>query len=35
MFTSFRVRGIALKPHTGQMENPDVLAENAGRIRRR
>ena len=28
-----RFEGIALKPHTGQMEKPDVLAENAGKIR--
>jgi histidine triad (HIT) family protein len=28
-----RFEGIALKPHTGQMEKPEVLAENAGKIR--
>jgi histidine triad (HIT) family protein len=28
-----RFEGIPLKPHTGQMENPEVLAENAGKIR--
>ncbi|TPL24577.1 HIT family protein [Mesorhizobium sp. B2-4-10] len=28
-----RFEGIALKPHTGQMEKPEVLAENAGRIK--
>src|SRR5262245_61066442 len=28
-----RFDGIALKPHTGQMENPDVLAQNAEKIR--
>ncbi|TIX61062.1 MAG: HIT family protein [Mesorhizobium sp.] len=25
--------GIPLKPHSGQMEKPEVLAENAGKIR--
>ncbi|MBW8908563.1 MAG: HIT family protein [Mesorhizobium sp.] len=28
-----RFEGIALKPHTGQMEKPEVLVENAGKIR--
>lgn len=28
-----RFEGIVLKPHTGQMEKPEVLAENAGKIR--
>ena len=28
-----RFEGIALKPHTGQMEKPELLAENAARIR--
>ncbi|TRC99786.1 HIT family protein [Mesorhizobium sp. WSM4303] len=28
-----RFEGIALKPHTGQMEKPEVLAENASKIR--
>ncbi len=28
-----RFEGVALKPHTGQMEKPEVLAENAARIR--
>lgn len=28
-----RFEGIALKPHTGQMEKPEVLAENAAKIR--
>ncbi|ESX00486.1 HIT family hydrolase [Mesorhizobium sp. LSJC268A00] len=28
-----RFEGIALKPHTGQMEKPEVLTENAARIR--
>lgn len=28
-----RFEGIALKPHTGQMEKPDVLTENAAKIR--
>jgi histidine triad (HIT) family protein len=28
-----RFEGIALKPHTGQMEKPEVLAANADRIR--
>ncbi len=28
-----RFDGIALKPHTGQMEKPEVLAENAEKIR--
>ena len=28
-----RFDGVALKPHTGQMEKPEVLAENAGKIR--
>ena len=28
-----RFEGVALKPHTGQMEKPEVLAENAGKIR--
>lgn len=29
-----RFEGIALKPHTGNMEKPEVLAENADKIRR-
>jgi histidine triad (HIT) family protein len=28
-----RFDGIALKPHTGSMEKPEVLAESAGKIR--
>lgn len=28
-----RFEGIPLKPHTGGMEKPEVLAENAGKIR--
>ena len=28
-----RFEGVALKPHTGQMEKPEVLAENAAKIR--
>jgi histidine triad (HIT) family protein len=28
-----RFEGVALKPHTGQMERPDVLAELASKIR--
>ncbi|TPJ07527.1 HIT family protein [Mesorhizobium sp. B2-7-3] len=28
-----RFEGVALKPHSGQMEKPEVLAENAGKIR--
>ncbi|ESX90303.1 HIT family protein [Mesorhizobium sp. LNJC403B00] len=28
-----RFEGIALKPHTGQMEKPELLTENAARIR--
>ena len=28
-----RFDGVALKPHTGQMEKPEVLAENAAKIR--
>ncbi|UVK37069.1 HIT family protein [Mesorhizobium sp. AR10] len=28
-----RFEGVPLKPHTGQMEKPEVLAENAGKIR--
>src|SRR5690606_9898164 len=28
-----RFEGIALKPHTGDMEKPEVLAENAEKIR--
>lgn len=28
-----RFAGVALRPHTGQMEKPDVLAANADRIR--
>ncbi|CCV07028.1 putative Hit-like protein involved in cell-cycle regulation [Mesorhizobium metallidurans STM 2683] len=28
-----RFDGIPLKPHTGQMERPEVLVENAGKIR--
>jgi histidine triad (HIT) family protein len=28
-----RFEGIALKPHTGQMEKPEVLADNAAKIR--
>ncbi|RWD06844.1 MAG: HIT family protein [Mesorhizobium sp.] len=28
-----RFEGIPLKPHSGQMEQPEVLAENAGKIR--
>jgi histidine triad (HIT) family protein len=28
-----RFEGVALKPHTGQMENPDVLAAMADKIR--
>ncbi|TGQ47850.1 MULTISPECIES: HIT family protein [unclassified Mesorhizobium] len=28
-----RFEGIPLKPHTGQMEKPEVLAENADKIR--
>ncbi|MBZ9738605.1 MULTISPECIES: HIT family protein [unclassified Mesorhizobium] len=28
-----RFDGVPLKPHTGQMEEPEVLAENAGKIR--
>lgn len=29
-----RFEGIALKPHTGNMEKPEVLAENADKIRK-
>ncbi|RWN03507.1 MAG: HIT family protein [Mesorhizobium sp.] len=29
-----RFEGIPLKPHSGQMEKPEVLAENAGKIRK-
>ncbi|MET2826665.1 HIT family protein [Mesorhizobium shangrilense] len=29
-----RFEGIALRPHTGNMEKPEVLAENADKIRR-
>ena len=29
-----RFEGVGLKPHTGQMEEPDVLAANAEKIRR-
>ena len=29
-----RFDGVALRPHTGEMEDSDVLAENAERIRR-
>jgi histidine triad (HIT) family protein len=28
-----RFEGVPLKPHTGQMEKPEVLAENADKIR--
>jgi histidine triad (HIT) family protein len=28
-----RFEGVALKPHTGQMEKPEVLAANAAKIR--
>jgi histidine triad (HIT) family protein len=28
-----RFDGVALRPHTGQMEKPDILAANAGKIR--
>ena len=28
-----RFEGVALKPHTGQMEKPEVLAANADRLR--
>ena len=28
-----RFEGVALKPHTGQMEKPEVLTENAAKIR--
>lgn len=28
-----RFEGVALKPHTGQMEKPEILADLAGRIR--
>ncbi|ESZ23806.1 HIT family protein [Mesorhizobium sp. L2C084A000] len=28
-----RFNGVPLKPHTGEMEKPEVLAENAGEIR--
>ena len=28
-----RFEGVGLKPHTGQMEKPDVLAANAEKIR--
>ncbi|TIT70990.1 MAG: HIT family protein, partial [Mesorhizobium sp.] len=28
-----RFEGIPLKPHSGQMEQPEVLAENASKIR--
>ena len=28
-----RPAGTQLKPHSGQMEKPEVLAENAGKIR--
>lgn len=28
-----RFEGVPLKPHTGQMEKPEVLVENAGKIR--
>ncbi|RJT36152.1 HIT family protein [Mesorhizobium waimense] len=28
-----RFEGIPLKPHSGQMEKPEVLVENAGKIR--
>lgn len=29
-----RFEGVALKPHTGVMESPEILAENAQKIRR-
>ncbi len=29
-----RFAGVALRPHTGEMEKPEVLAENAGKLRR-
>jgi histidine triad (HIT) family protein len=29
-----RFEGVPLKPHTGEMENPDVLAANADKIRK-
>src|SRR5690606_24091045 len=29
-----RFEGVALKPHTGAMENPEVLAANAEKLRR-
>jgi histidine triad (HIT) family protein len=28
-----RFEGVPLKPHTGEMEKPDVLAANAGKLR--
>ncbi|PDQ20237.1 HIT family protein [Mesorhizobium sanjuanii] len=28
-----RFEGVPLKPHSGQMEKPEILAENAGKIR--
>ncbi|MEO5759563.1 MAG: HIT family protein [Mesorhizobium sp.] len=28
-----RFEGVALKPHSGGMEKPEILAENAGKIR--
>src|SRR5687768_1274487 len=28
-----RFDGVALRPHTGQMEKPDILSANAGKIR--
>jgi histidine triad (HIT) family protein len=28
-----RFTGVALKPHTGQMENPDILVANAAKLR--
>jgi histidine triad (HIT) family protein len=29
-----RFEGVPLKPHTGRMEDPKVLAENAGKLRK-
>ncbi len=29
-----RFAGVSLQPHSGQMEKPDILAENAARIRK-
>jgi histidine triad (HIT) family protein len=29
-----RWEGVPLKPHSGQMEKPEILAEQAARIRR-